>query len=175
MLNQWISVTTRLLADRSSGWQRLYERLTVSDFTLHAAAGCGAVYALYALLFLAPGVFVVGYLLNDTFVYTESAYRIANGQTPGVDFTNPMGIFSYVPLVFAYRLTGDLAYSIPISFVIYGLIALLGCFYMAMTRMRLLEGVVVAVLCAIVTAAPWPIGYESGYATNPQSTASQLL
>jgi hypothetical protein len=143
-----------------------------ADFTGASLLVCFAAFVAVSIVYLSSGVFVVGYLLNDTLLYTESAYRIANGQMPGIDFTNPMGIFAYLPLAVLYGITGDLARSVPISFVCYGFLIFIAASYVALTRLRLVEGCAVVLTCSILTASPWVLGYESGNVINPLTSAA---
>ena len=60
-----------------SSWNWIASRLDTArqlDFDRWAVVATFAVVACAALVFVFPGVFVVGLMLNDTFLYTETGY-----------------------------------------------------------------------------------------------------
>lgn len=129
-----------------------------------------AFYAACAAVLLLPGVFFVSFLLNDTFIYTETGYRLALGQVPGLDITHALGVFTYAPYAFAYHLTGDAIEAIPESFVIFGGIVLTLAAVIAFTRLSAVVGTVVVCACALFTIAPSLIGYD--FAGEAMTTAA---
>ncbi len=113
-----------------------------------------------AFMYLRPGVFVVSAMLNDTLLYTESGYRMAQGQMPGIHFTSSLGIFAFLPHAIAYRLTGDLIQSIPISSVMFAAVVFTITAYFALTRLDALIGIGLTLTTSLLVMSPMLIGFD---------------
>jgi hypothetical protein len=141
------------------GVGRRLEKALDPEFDGLSTIICAIIYALCALIFLWPGTFYVGLMLNDAFIYAEAGYRLASGQVPGRDATNALGVFAYLPHALAFRLTHDVVRAIPLSFAIFGAIVLaFGC-VLAVTRLSAVIGVAVVLTCCLVMLAPFVIGF----------------
>lgn len=66
------------------GVGRRLEKALDPEFDGLSTIICAIIYALCALIFLWPGTFYVGLMLNDAFIYAEAGYRLASGQVRGV-------------------------------------------------------------------------------------------
>jgi len=130
------------------------------------------IFCAFGVLFLRSGLFVAGVMLNDTLLYTESGYRVAHGQMPGIDFTSAHGVLWYVPLSIAYWLTGDLVRSVPIAFVIFAAIVFILAVYIAVTRLNQIVGIIVTILCSVLVMAPWAIGFRLSPQGSTHTTAA---
>lgn len=131
------------------------------DFGPRSLLICLLVYAAGVAIFLRPGVFFVGYLLNDTLIYIEAGYRLASGQLPGLAFTNAAGgAFAFVPYALALHLIHDSVEAIPLSYAIFGGIVFTLASLIALTRLPAVIGIIVVVACSLVMLAPLVIGDE---------------
>jgi hypothetical protein len=142
------------------------------DFRLGALGIAFLIFTAAAALFLRPGVFVAGVMLNDTLLYTESAYRVANGQLPGINFTSAHGVLWYLPLAIAYMVTGDLVASIPISFVVFASVVFVLTAYIAWTRLSAVVGFLVISFCSVLVMAPWAVGFDISPQGSTHTTAA---
>jgi hypothetical protein len=143
------------------------------DFNLSVLAASLLVFTAFAALFIQPGVFVVGYILSDTLLYTESAYREAHGQWPGLNFLGGgAGPLWWLPLALTYKLTGDLVASIPISFVVFAGAVFILSAYIAWTRLSAIVGCLVILFCSILVMAPWQIGSQISPWGSTHTTAA---
>ena len=136
------------------------ERLLQRDFGARSFAFCLAIFTAAAALFLWPGVFFVSLLLNDTFIYAETGYRLAFGQVPGLDATNAVGFFTFVPYALAFRLLHNAAQAISLSFVIFAVIVFALAAVIALGRLSAVIGTIVVLTCSAVMLSPFYIGYE---------------
>src|SRR5262245_10597048 len=103
-------------------WERAeatFWRWLKLDYGLPGLAISLLVYVVAAGVLLQSGVFIVGVMLNDTLLVTETGYRIAHGQCPGIDFTSTPGALWFLPHAIAFIVTGDLVRSVPIAFVVF--------------------------------------------------------
>jgi hypothetical protein len=116
------------------------------DFDRTAVLISAAILIAAAFLYVRPGVFVVSSFLNDTLLYTESGYRLAHGQIPGIHFSSNLGVFAFLPHAIAYRLTGDLVQAIPIASVMLAALVFAIAVYFALTRL----GVVPTNQCRLI-------------------------
>jgi len=112
-----------------------------------------------AFLYVRPGVFVVSKWLDDTLLYTESGYRLAHGQVPGIHFSSSLGVFAFLPHAIAYRLTGDLVQAIPVSSVMLAAIVFAIAVYFALTRLGVIVGVGITLNTSLLVMAPVLIGF----------------
>jgi hypothetical protein len=117
-------------------------------------------FAAVSAVFLKSRVFVAGVMLNDTLLFTEAGYRVAHGQLPGIDFTNAYSALWYLPHAIAYKLTGDLVWSVPIAFCIFAAAVFILAAYIAWTRLSFIVGVLTVVSTSIFVMAPWAIGFK---------------
>ena len=152
--------TVRDIAERTSRGTELWILKSLQiDFNLAALGVSFLIFVAFAALFLQYGVFVVGYILSDTLLYTETAYREAQGQWPSLNFlAGGAGALWWLPLALTYKLTGDLVASVPISFVIFASAAFILSAYIAWTRLSAVVGCLVICFCSILVMAPWVIG-----------------
>jgi len=148
------------IAERTSKGTELWILKSLQiDFNLATLGVSFLIFIAFAALFLRSGVFVVGYILSDTLLYTESAYREAHGQWPGLNFLGGgAGALWWLPLALTYKLTGDLVASIPISFVAFASAVFVLSAYIAWTRLSAVIGCLVICFCSILVMAPWEIG-----------------
>jgi len=143
------------------------------DFSFPALIVCFLIFVATAALFLRSGVFVAGVMLSDTLLYTESGYRLAHGQLPGINFTSAFGALCYVPLAIVFRLSGDLVAAIPISFVIFAGTVFCLSVYIAWTRLSAIIGALVVVFCSIFVMAPWAVGHRISPQGSTHTTAAE--
>jgi hypothetical protein len=148
------------IAERTSRGTELWILKSLQiDFDLAALGVSFLIFVAFAALFLRSGVFVVGYILSDTLLYTEAAYREAHGQWPGLNFlSGGAGALWWLPLALTYKLNGDLVASIPISFVAFASAVFILSAYIAWTRLNAVVGCLVICFCSILVMAPWEIG-----------------
>lgn len=153
---------SRPLAWTLTQTRRAYVRSEVGlsrDFDLTAVLISMAILIATAFWYVKPGVFVVSVMLNDTLLYTESGYRLAHGQIPGIDFSSALGLFAYLPHAVAYRLTGDLVQAIPIASVMLAAMVFAIAVYFALTRLGALVGIGVALTASLMVMAPVVLGF----------------
>ena len=162
------------IAERTSRGTELWILKSLQiDFNLVALIVSFLIFIAFATLFLKSGVFVVGYILSDTLLYTESAYREAHGQWPGLDFLGGgAGALWWLPLALIYKLTGDLVASTPISFVVFAGAVFILSAYIAWTRLSAVVGCLVICFCSILVMAPWVIGSEISPWGSTHTTAA---
>jgi len=129
------------------------------DFDRTAVLISAAILIVAAFLYVSPGVFVVGAVLDDTLLYTESGYRLVHGQLPGIDYSSSLGIFAFLPHAIAYRLTGDLFQAIPIASVMLAAVVFAIAVYFAITRLSNIVGIAVTLTTSLLVMAPMLIGY----------------
>jgi hypothetical protein len=143
------------------------------DFNVPALIVSLLIFVAAAALFLQSGFFVAGVMLDDTLLYTESGYRLANGQWPGINFTSAMGALWYLPLAIVFRLNGDLVAAIPISFVIFASVVFGLAVYVAWTRLSAILGAFVISFCSIFVMAPWAVGHKISPQGSTHTTAAE--
>ncbi|MGZ8884869.1 MAG: hypothetical protein ACXW0U_08180 [Halobacteriota archaeon] len=98
-------------------------------------------------------------MLNDTLLYTESGYRLAHGQVPGIHFSSGLGVFAFLPHAVAYRLTGDLVQAIPVSSVMLAIMVFAIAVYFALTRLGTIVGIGLTLTTSLLVMAPVLIGF----------------
>jgi hypothetical protein len=151
--------------------QKIWEWCQI-EFSIAGLCVSFLVFIAAAALFLKSGLFVAGVMLDDTLLYTESGYRVASGQLPGIHFTSAHGVLWYLPLAMAFRLTGDLVRSVPISFVVFAGIIFVLAVYLAWTRLSLIVGTLVVLFCSIFVMAPWAVGFKISPQGSTHTTAA---
>ena len=164
----------RDVAERTSRGTELWILKSLQfDFNLAALGTSFLIFVIFAALFLWSGVFVVGYVLSDTLLYTEAAYREAHGQWPSLDFLGGgAGALWALPLALAYKLTGDLVASIPIAFVVFASAVFILSAYIAWTCLSAVVGCLVICFCSILVMAPWVIGSQISSWGSTHTTAA---
>jgi hypothetical protein len=146
------SMAKSMWSESNTAWLR-------RDFDRTAVLISAAILIVAAFFYVRPGVFVVSAVLDDTLLYTESGYRLAHGQVPGIDFSSSLGVFTFLPHTIAYRLTGDLFQSIPVASVILAAVVFAIAVYFAMTRLGNIVGIAVTLTTSLLVMAPVLIGF----------------
>jgi hypothetical protein len=152
-----MSTNAAAIMARCCSLARRHADLVARPFDAPAFLASSAAFALFATILIWPGAFAVGLMLNDVLTATEAAYRVSLGQMPGRDFTSALGVFAYLPHALAYRMSGDLVAAVPVSFAIYGAIALGLSAYIATTRLDRITGTALVATASILTMTPWVI------------------
>ena len=149
-------------------------RFLTGQFSVYGIAISAAVLALFSALLVWHGTLLIGLMLNDFFLLTEISYRVAHGELPGYQFTNPMGIFAFGPQAFVFNLTGDMVLAVLTAQVFYAAVVLGFACYISWTRLNQATGLAIAVMLSILMLSPWALGSAVSSPLAAQSTTGMF-
>jgi hypothetical protein len=133
--------------------------LVVQSWSLrwHAVALAGVVAIIVVVLWAAPAPIMAPW---DVIVLLDGSYRMAEGQIPSTDFSNPVG-----PLVYGFISLGMRIHGVSLAAVAWGniLMVLAGSaltWYATRNRMQLGWRAMATIYAALLLSAVRPLGYS---------------
>lgn len=95
----------------------------------------------------------------DVVSLLNACWRISNGQIPHIDFHNPIGPFTYLPIVAGMKITGPSTSAIAYGSVVIVLVLIPWAWGIASSRLQPFGAFIFSLFCGFLLISPRPLGF----------------
>jgi hypothetical protein len=117
-----------------------------------------SIIASLTIILIGVGIPPISALPTDISILLESGWRIINGQTPHLDYSSPLGLFTSLPIAFGMKIVSPSASSIAYGNVLLLVIFTPWAWLIARDRLSALNAFVFALFMGLLLVAPRPLG-----------------